>query len=63
MRGLSAGFFDLETLTGWQELAADVTWYFRWTEDRAWGMTYARLKWWAAQASRINEMRKPDSDE
>ena len=41
--------FDLEALTAWQETAADVTFYFRWTEDRAWGMTYARLKWWVCR--------------
>ncbi|MCU4026025.1 MAG: hypothetical protein E6661_04210 [Enterobacter sp.] len=44
-------------------MAADVTFYFRWSEDRAWGMTHARLKWWVAQASRINKLRKPDDDE
>jgi len=44
-------------------MAADVTFYFRWSEDRAWGMPRARLKWWVAQASRINKLRKPDDDE
>jgi len=44
-------------------MAADVTFYFRWSEDRAWGMTRARLKWWVQQASRINKLRKPEGDE
>ncbi|TQN55974.1 hypothetical protein FLW98_09665 [Raoultella planticola] len=63
MRGLSAQFFDLAALTAWQELAAEVTFYFRWTEDRAWGMTHSRLKWWVSQASRINKIRKSSRDE
>ncbi|QBH55935.1 hypothetical protein C3E96_000085 [Klebsiella pneumoniae] len=55
--------FDTAALTAWQELAAEVTFYFRWTEDRAWGMTYSRLKWWVSQASRINKIRKSSRDE
>ncbi|EFH2872193.1 TPA: hypothetical protein ACP4WM_000191 [Escherichia coli] len=63
MRGVPARFFDLEALTVWQETAADITFYFRWSEDRAWGMTRARLTWWVTQASRINKLRNPDNDE
>lgn len=63
MRGVFARFFDLEALTAWQETAADVTFYFRWTEDRAWGMTYARLEWWVSQATRINKLRNTKPDE
>ncbi|EKR9382762.1 hypothetical protein P9730_001391 [Raoultella ornithinolytica] len=41
----------------WQEVAADVTFYFGWSDERAWGMSKKRLLWWVAQASRINKLK------
>ncbi|CBG89330.1 hypothetical prophage protein [Citrobacter rodentium ICC168] len=43
--------------------AADVTFYFRWPSDTAWNMTWQRLKWWVAQADRINGIRARGDDE
>ncbi|PTA91314.1 hypothetical protein CWM66_08720 [Kosakonia sp. H7A] len=63
MRGLSPGFFDLEILTLWQERAADITAYFGWSDERAWGMTLDRLMWWVNQAKRINQIRRKPADE
>jgi hypothetical protein len=55
--------FELEALTAWQEVAADVTFYFGWSDERAWGMTQKRLLWWVAQAKRINKLKSGDQDD
>lgn len=55
--------FELEALTAWQEVAADVTFYFGWSDERAWGMTQKRLLWWVAQAKRINKLKSGDQED
>ncbi|VTN05538.1 Uncharacterised protein [Raoultella ornithinolytica] len=47
------GFFELEALTAWQEVAADVTFYFGWSDERAWGMTQKRLLWWGRRPNEL----------
>ncbi|RDT54503.1 hypothetical protein DXF93_11720 [Escherichia coli] len=63
MRGVSAGFFDLDRLTLWQQHAADVTAYFGLSDERTWGMTFSRLMWWISQAQRISKLRGKPPDE
>ncbi|EAS1263726.1 hypothetical protein F8606_21820 [Salmonella enterica] len=58
MRGVHDGFFDLESLRDWRELAADVTFFYRWAPDATANMTFRRLSWWGDQAVRINRIRR-----
>ncbi|PWC19069.1 MULTISPECIES: GpE family phage tail protein [Brenneria] len=44
-------------MDGWRELAADVTFYFHWEPNAAWGMSLTRLEWWATQARRIKNLK------
>ncbi|NHB94779.1 hypothetical protein C5469_22745 [Photorhabdus cinerea] len=57
MPGVSFGFFGLEALNGWQRLAADVTFYYKWGPRDAWLLSKTRLEWWANQANRISKER------
>ncbi|NHB89612.1 hypothetical protein C5471_18680 [Photorhabdus tasmaniensis] len=50
-------FFGLEALNGWQQLAADVTFHYRWGPRDAWLLTRSRLEWWVEQANRISKER------
>ncbi|MBA7848469.1 hypothetical protein HV205_29135 [Klebsiella sp. RHBSTW-00465] len=44
-------------------MAADVTFYFGWSDERAWSMTQKRLLWWVVQAKRINKLKSGDQDD
>ncbi|TDB43323.1 hypothetical protein C5468_23735 [Photorhabdus luminescens subsp. mexicana] len=57
MSRVSSGFFGLEALNSWQQLAADVTFYYKWGPRDAWSLTRTRLEWWVEQANRLSKER------
>ncbi|CAI1756687.1 Uncharacterised protein [Serratia proteamaculans] len=57
MRGIPDVFFNLRSLDGWQQLAAEVTKYYGWGPRDAWSLTRTRLDFWADQARRINKAK------
>ncbi|CAK7025938.1 MAG: hypothetical protein MESAZ_02733 [Saezia sanguinis] len=40
-------------MTAWRELAADVTYFYKWGPHDAWGLSHSKLEFWAEQALRI----------
>ncbi|EGG3071018.1 GpE family phage tail protein [Salmonella enterica] len=48
----------MDTFGWWRELAADITWFYRWEPSVTGNMTLRRLLWWQEQAVRINRIRR-----
>lgn len=44
-----------QSLHEWQDMAAHVTYFFRWEPHVAWGMTYTKLQFWLGQAQKIKQ--------
>lgn len=42
----------------WRELAADMTYFYKWGPRDAWGLSYSQLMFWIEQAVRIRHAGK-----
>lgn len=53
MQRVLNGFFGARSVREWQQLAAKVTYFYRWGPHEAWSLTKSRLLWWIENVNRI----------